>query len=186
MNRYDMAERLQALLEQAEEEIETRDIEGYEGLYAVTADGRVWSYRNQKFLKPISNKAGYLQVVLYKSGKRKAYYLHRLTSEAFIPNPLGLPQVNHKDENPSHNWISNLEWCDAKYNTNYGTRTQRIAQALSKPILCVETGQVFCSAHEVERVMGLDNGSIIKCCKGKQKTCGGCHWEYVKPEAAKN
>jgi hypothetical protein len=46
MDRYDMAEKLQALLVQAEEEIETRDIEGHEGLYAVTADGRVWSYRS--------------------------------------------------------------------------------------------------------------------------------------------
>jgi hypothetical protein len=40
-------------------------------------------------------------------------------AEAFLENPDGLPQVNHKDENKHNNCVENLEWCDAKYNVNY-------------------------------------------------------------------
>ena len=47
--------------------------------------------------------------------------VHRLVAEAFIPNPEGLPHINHKDENPKNNRASNLEWCTQQYNCNYGT-----------------------------------------------------------------
>ena len=35
------------------------DIKGYEGLYAITEDGKVWSYRFKRFLKPCIRKNGY-------------------------------------------------------------------------------------------------------------------------------
>ena len=95
-----------------------RDIPGYESLYAVTSCGKVWSYRRKKFLKPSDNGLGYLQVKLSKDGKTKTYKVHRLVAEAFISNPLNLPQINHKDENRANNALLNLEWCDAAYNSN--------------------------------------------------------------------
>jgi len=39
-----------------------KDIKGYEGLYAVTSCGRVWSYKSKKFLKPGIRNKGYLAV----------------------------------------------------------------------------------------------------------------------------
>jgi hypothetical protein len=93
--------------------MEMEDIKGYEGLYAVTSCGRVWSYRSKKFLKPKEDKNGYLSVGLRLNGKQDRRYIHRLVAEAYIPNPAALPQVNHKDEIKSHNYINNLEWCDA-------------------------------------------------------------------------
>ena len=33
----------------------------------------------------------------------------------------------YEDEVKTNNSIDNLEWCDAKYNNNYGTRNQRVA-----------------------------------------------------------
>lgn len=107
-----------------------RDIIGYEGLYAVTSCGRVYSYRAKKFLKPYKNKNGYLYVSLYKDGKQNKYYIHRLVLEAYLPNPANLPQVNHIDENKANNALLNLEWCDAAYNINY---------SLAKKVICVET-----------------------------------------------
>ena len=101
-----------------------RDIKDYEGLYAITSCGRVWSYRRKKFLKP-GNSRGYLTVTLCKEGQQKTYSIHRLVAEAYIPNPEGLPQVNHKDECKTNNCINNLEWCDGVYNVNYGTRNLR-------------------------------------------------------------
>lgn len=52
-------------------------------------------------------------------GGRKNARVHRLVALAFIPNPLNLPQINHKDVNPSNNHVSNLEWCDQSYNNSY-------------------------------------------------------------------
>lgn len=51
--------------------------------------------------------------------------------------------ANHIDECKDHNWLSNLNWMTHQENLNYGTRTARAAKALSKPVRCVETGEVF-------------------------------------------
>ena len=159
---------------------ELKDIENYEGLYAITRDGRVWSYRSNKFLKPIDNGHGYYQINLCREGKGKNYLIHRLVAQAFIPNPERLPQVNHKDENPQNNCASNLEWCDAKYNANYGTRTERAAKKRSIPVYCEELDRVFDGSRQAARELELDNSSIIKCCKGKLKTHGGYHFKYAE------
>lgn len=98
-----------------------KDIPGFEGRYAITSCGKVWSYKSNRFLKPYSIGNDYLAVKL--DGKN--YRVHRLVAAAYLPNPKNLPQVNHKDENKHNNALPNLEWCDAKYNNNYGTKIQR-------------------------------------------------------------
>lgn len=103
-----------------------KDILDYEGLYAITSCGKVWSYRSQKFLKPKIKKNGYLEVDLRKNGSHKFCLVHRLVAEAYINNPFNLAEVNHKDEIKAHNWINNLEWVSHKDNCNYGTRNERI------------------------------------------------------------
>ena len=159
---------------------ELKDIVRYEGEYAITRDGRVWSYKSNKFLKPMLDKDGYHKVNLCKDKKMKTFRIHRLVAEAFIPNPKGLPQVNHKDENKSNNCVENLEWCDAKYNMNYGTRNERAAKKLSKPVYCEELDRVFDGSRQAARELGLHNSNIISCCKGKYKTSGGYHWKYAE------
>ena len=104
-----------------------RDIKGFEGIYAITSCGKVWSYRSKKFIKPYEWK-GYLKVNLYLNGQVKKCRVHRLVAEAYIPNPEGKPQVNHLDENKTNNNVNNLEWATAKENSNYGTRTQRMIE----------------------------------------------------------
>lgn len=69
--------------------------------------------------KTIMKSSQYYQTVLYKNGKAKNFFVHRLVAEAFIPNPDNLPQVNHVDHNPFNNRADNLEWCTAKYNCNH-------------------------------------------------------------------
>ena len=111
---------------------EWRDIKGYEGLYQVSSLGRVKSLnynhtKKEKVLDFKPNKYGYKVTYLYNNNERKPYSVHRLVAEAFIPNPNNYKEVNHKDENKSNNCVDNLEWCTAKYNSNYGTRNKRIS-----------------------------------------------------------
>ena len=118
---------------------EWRPVVGYEGLYEVSNTGRVRSldmyvksrYGNYrlhkgKVLSPAKDKNGYLKVNLCYNGKDKIIRVHRLVTEAFIPNPDNLPEVNHKDEDKTNNRVENLEWCDRSYNINYGTRKDKV------------------------------------------------------------
>ena len=102
-----------------------KDIKGYEGLYMISSYGRVYSFYSKDFLTLTENKYGYLQVSLYKNSKKKSFKVHRLVSEAFIPNPDCLSCINHRDEDKTNNKIDNLEWCTYKYNNNYGTKNTR-------------------------------------------------------------
>ena len=58
-------------------------------------------------------------------GKTITEYAHRLVAMAFIPNPDGYELVNHKDENRQNNAVSNLEWCDRRYNMLYNGASKR-------------------------------------------------------------
>lgn len=87
-----------------------KSIEGYKGLYSVTNFGRIWSYKNNIFLKELKQKDNYLYIFLYKNGKRKKTRINRLVAEHFISNLNNLPEVNHKDGNKCNNYYSNLEW----------------------------------------------------------------------------
>lgn len=96
-----------------------QQIKGFEGLYDVSDQGRVFTYYSNKVLSPGKIKTGYLTVILYKNGKRFAKKVHRLVAEAFIGNPEGYLLINHIDEDKTNNVVSNLEWCSAQFNTEY-------------------------------------------------------------------
>ena len=165
---------------------EWRDIPGYPN-YQVSNIGRVksiernvWNGRgyytlSERIIKPSKDKYGYINVCIYGEYKREKIQVHRLVAKAFLENPNNLPQVNHKDECKTNNNVENLEYCDARYNVNYGTRNERI----SKKVKCIETGKIYPSIIYVERNLGFDKGHICACCLGKRKTCGKFHWQYV-------
>lgn len=155
-----------------------KDIKGYEGLYAITSCGKVWSYRNNRFLCPIYNEQGYLLVDLCKDGEKKRTRIHRLVAEAYIPNPDNLPEVNHKDEVKSNNCVSNLEWCNTKYNSNYGTAKQRTAKKLGKTVYCVELDKIFISQSDAARELGICLSQISSVCNGKRETAKGYHFLF--------
>ena len=155
-----------------------KDVAGYEGLYKVSNKGNVysvarkdsrWHRRGGQRLKPVYDRGGYLIVSLYKNGKSKTKKVHRLVAEAFIPNPNGLPQVNHRDKNKVNNNVENLKWCDARYNSNHGTRNEKVTQVLSKKVRAVnaKTGDVvdFNSTAEAGR-KGYSSGCVSQASRG--------------------
>ena len=157
-----------------------KDIAGYEGLYAVTSCGKVWSYKRKMFLKPFYNKQ-YPHVDLQKGdGKksRKNVAVHRLVANAYISNPENLPCVNHKDENPRNPCVNNLEWCTQKYNANYGTKIIRQIMKTGKKTICVETGEIFNSLGEASRKTGIDRSLIADCCNLESPETHGLHFFY--------
>ena len=78
--------------------------------YQVSSLGYVVSTRRGKVLKPDLIKGVYKRVSLSKDGKVLRVFVHRLVAEAFIPNPLNKPYVNHIDNDPTNNTVGNLEW----------------------------------------------------------------------------
>ena len=113
-----------------------KPVVGYEKSYEVSNHGRVRSldrtimkkngvnlHLKEKILKPYDNGKSYLLVDLHSNGKKNTQKVHRLVAQAFHPNPLNLPVVNHRDGNKDNNTANNLEWCTIKQNNIHAFNT---------------------------------------------------------------
>lgn len=186
-----------------------KDIEGYEGLYQISNYGRLRSFVDNYGHKRITIRKfqkttkGYLQTRIYKDGKAKTVRVHRLVAEAFIPNPNNLPQVNHKDEDKTNNFIwvnpdgsvdlekSNLEWCDNSYNQLYGTMPERKRiintnhPSKSAPVKQYTLDGQFVAEYpsqsEAARQTGICQASIYNNCSGKITKTHNYIFSYAPP-----
>ena len=174
-----------------------KDVPGYEGLYQVSDNGNVrrlnWNRTGTTrniTLKP--HKNGYRQVLLAKNGKRKMFTVHRLVAMVFIPNPDGLPHVNHIDENKANNIAANLEWCSPSYNVKYSIHRhperrhgtvqpawryggRMITQFDSNGNLI----KIWEGTPELIRDTTWGVSNIVACCSGKRKTAYGFKWRFA-------
>ena len=169
-----------------------RDVKGYEGLYQVSNMGRVKSLERkdrfgrvikERILEPAVTHNGYLRVGLHVDGKRKMLRVHRLVCEAFHENPDNKSEVNHVNEDKTDNRACNLEWSTRTENCNHGSRNERVAKALSKPIgqfsLDGKLIKVWQSACEARRQTGFDQGYVGAVARGKFKQAYGFIWKYI-------
>lgn len=103
---------------------------------------------------------------------------------AFIPNPNNYDQVNHKDENKLNDCVDNLEWCNAKYNMNYGTAPMRRGLKTRKPVNQYSLDGTLIKRWEcasvAEKETGICHSHIARCCKGKLKQTKGFVWKYAE------
>jgi len=182
-----------------------KPIAGYEGRYEVSNLGRVKSLAKRIIIynnygtfgyrdypgtikKPRKERNGYLRVQLFGGSKDdyKVMSVHRLVAMAFIPNPNNLPEVNHKDENKENNCVDNLEWCTPEYNSNYGTRNERLYKKYNekreKPVAKYDLEgnliTTYKSANEAARV-NQNRGTIYGVLWGKYKQTKGFIYKYI-------
>ena len=105
--------------------IEWKPIKDYENLYMVSNTGLVkrtrfingkHNFAQERLLKPIINKDGYVFVRLCKNGKVSNKRIHKLVANAFLGE--SNLQIDHLDGNKCNNNLSNLEYVTPKENTN--------------------------------------------------------------------
>lgn len=141
-----------------------KEIKGYKD-YCITEYGKVWSKRNNKFLKLKLNTHLYYCVNLYNEFGTKTYSVHRLVAEAFIPNIEHKICVNHIDGIKLNNNISNLEWVTYAENNSHAYKTglksssdyhkNMVSIKLSKLVLDNATGIFYNSTKEAAKIVNL-------------------------------
>lgn len=190
---YVIKEYEKAFPELLDDKEEWRYIENSDNYY-ISNYGNVKNTKTGRVLKHGINNDGY-HFVRYKmnDGKFTIKYVARLVAIAFIPNPNNLPEINHKDENKDNNCVDNLEWCDRKYNINYGTAKERRAKTManknyntyrtSKAVLQYDKeGKLikrYNSLKEAqEQFNSKSSGYICRAINGIYKTAYGFIWKY--------
>lgn len=195
-----------------------KDVVGYEGFYMVSNLGRIATLSHTVSFTSVYNgvevqktfhakqclrklhigKHGYVECTLRDSKRTRLYKVHRIVAEAFIPNPKKLTSVNHKDENKTNNSVSNLEWCTCSYNSNYGTRNERIKSSISnahkrglynnayqtscKPIVGISLNDktiVFFEKSAQLKERGFERHLVSLCCRNLKESYKGYKWMFL-------
>lgn len=156
-----------------------KDIKGYEGLYQISNLGRVKSLKTGKIRKQCYDKDRYLKIEL-SNKTQKSLKIHRLVAQAFIPNPLNLPQVNHKDGNKLNNNVNNLEWVSPSENTRHRIYVlNKNSLYPCKKVTCIELNKKFPSISEGARYINRKPSSLSEVLNRPNGKCGGYHWKYI-------
>ena len=166
--------------------------------YMISDHGRVWSERTQRFLKPKPmDNHGHLGVSMRVGGRTVYRYIHQLMAQAYLPNPNDLPIVRHLDDDPSNNYLDNLQWgtqkdnyedCRRNGHAHYITPEEREI-GLGKmriPILAtnISTGQKtrFVGQSEAARTLGIQQANIWKVLNGQRTATCGYYFEYLRKD----
>lgn len=163
-----------------------KDIVGYEGLYLVSNQGRVFGVKRNNILK--NGNGRYFHVVLCKGGITKEFSVHRLVATAFCQKKDGYTEVNHINENTHDNRAENLEWCTRTENIRHGTGIMRhaISQRNGKRNKAVK--QFACDGEEIaeyrsirdmQRTTGYDRSFVSRCARGERPSAYGYVWKFV-------
>lgn len=161
-----------------------KPVTGYEEMYLVSDEGNVKSLKgkspNGRLLKQGKRGRGeqlYAFVRLCDNGTEKAKSVHKIVAEAFLPNPDGLPEINHKDENPLNNSVDNLEWCTRQYNIDY-SKSKHIEQYTKDGIKIAEYKSISYAAE----ITGISRRAINNALCGWSNTAGNYYWRYTEKE----
>lgn len=151
-----------------------KQIEGFQD-YMINDQGRVWSQKRNIFLTPQKNPEGYLFVRLHNNGEVTQRFIHRLIAEAFLPNPNGYPEVNHKNEDKSDNRVSNLQWVSCQFNSEYSNACYYVLYDENDKRIEIFNIDKFARENE------LDKQNLYSVAVGRRKS----HYGYTKEAGTK-
>lgn len=176
-----------------------KDIPGYQGLYAISKDGDVWSYYRNKFLTKTPSEQGYLKVTLYKQNTpKKCIYVHKLVALTYLNKPQSDQEltVDHIDRNKLNNNVSNLRWVTRSIqnqNKNWSIKMQETVEKASKiRSRAIEQRDkdnhnilinTFPSSTKAALELFNDkskNSLINRCANGNKKSAYGYWWKFVE------
>lgn len=163
-------------------------VQAYEYLHPMRGGGYRVATRPTRILKQFVNTArgGYLQVTMtFTSGQMRKVWsgkVHRLVALAFVPNPEGLPEVNHIDSNKLNNSADNIEWVTKSGNIlhSYASGTRK-KHSKTTPVRGTNANghtvdfPSMLAAHKA----GFQMGSIARCIAGTQREHKGYVWERM-------
>ena len=156
-------------------------LEGYSNYEIYPEEGKIWSYKLNRFVGTTNHK-GYWQCVLTNDyGVQKYWQTHRLiwtVVNGTIPEGI---QINHIDEDKNNNSINNLNTVTPLENVRWGTCIKRRSEKCFKPILALKNGvpQMYFPSAQKAKSMGFVNSGISRCCYGKNNTYKGYQWTFV-------
>lgn len=129
--------------------------------YAITEDGRVWSYKTKRFIKLSLNRGGYYCMGLSKPGQRpKNHRVHRLVAFAYLgEQPSDKPDINHIDGNKQNNHYTNLEWSNKSLN---GSHAYKMGLSTASPQLGEKHGMSKLTNNDVLNIRKLSENTSNK------------------------
>jgi len=132
--------------------------------YTIDENGRVWSNKSNKYLKPIFNTQGYQVVNLRHEGKTTMKYIHRLVGEIFIRNPDNLPTIDHINRLRFDNRICNLRWASSEtQSNNLGMRNDNTSGHKYITYHSARDNWVFTKSKGNKRIVSYTSKSKIAC-----------------------
>ena len=169
-------------------------IKDYEGLYEISNFGRV------KYLPTVANKyteaikvhqkstVGYPCIMLSKNGGTKTFTIHRLIATMYIPNPINLGYVNHKNGIKTDFRIENLEWSTKSADVLHAIRTglkktKKLGENhKAKRISSFDSNGCLIKEYDCAKEAALINNYTLQCityAARKGKKSYGLYWKYV-------
>lgn len=167
-------------------------IDGTNGFIEVSNEGRVrsWLRGSPNVLKTQPDKKGYHRIRVTIEREKVSYKVHREVARAFISNPKGLPQVNHKDGNKDNNAVSNLEWVtnieNAHHAMDHGLwdnvfeASQRSNEAKKRAVLATRGSESIWFKSICEAQKHFDSRHICDVLKGKRQHVKGWSFKYAE------
>ena len=174
--------------QQPSNELEWREVKEYSN-YEVNQFGEIRHKTRKKVLKPRSNNGSYQYVNFKINGKNINFAVHRIVANAFIPNPKGYTEINHKDYDRTNNCVDNLEWVDSSQNKQHAYLKDENKSSRGKAVIQRSKDGTYIKTFETiskaAKEMNCSIAAISNCCLGRTKTSQGFLWSFVEGSTTK-